>query len=70
MDYQNQYIPLKELNKPREKEDEKTKKVSKYKTFLANCLKNPLMIDFSKDSRSSFSVLPREYKRYRPDQKD
>lgn len=69
MDYQNQYIPLKELNKPREKEVEKDKKVSKYRTFLENCLKNPLMIDFSKDSRSSFTVLPREYKRYRPESK-
>ena len=68
MDYRNNYIPLKELHKAREKEE--PKKVSKYKTFLANCLKIPLMIDFSNDARSSFSVLPREYKRFRPEQKD
>ena len=59
-------IRMKDLDGP---EEEPEKKVSKLRTFLGKALKNPLVVDFSRDARSSFTTHP-AYKRHSPEDEE
>lgn len=58
--YEDYIIRMNELDRPPEK-----KKISKLRSFLGATLKKPLVIDFSNDSKSSFTVFPRYRRPYR-----
>jgi len=66
-DFEDYIIRMDELDRPSSPEEEaerKGKKVSKMRSFLGGLLEKPLVLDFSKDSRSSFTTFP-SYRRKR-----
>jgi hypothetical protein len=65
VEYEDYIIRMKELDRP----PEPKKKISRLKSFLGELLEKPLVLDFSRDAKSSFVQMPGYRRSYHPEKK-